>query len=119
MTERTERALSAHELAAEIESTLGHLAETPPAELPAMIAKVRTLREDFHNALARHVEPVLNEYVKTLPQSTVEEKRVLAKSTNFLLRSVGLALREGKSGEDAYLRTDVGHNPERGRFQLC
>lgn len=67
-------------------------------------------------AIARVLEPALNEEAKSHPQNTYEEKKQLAKWINAETRRLGLALKAPKTGEPCFIVATTGNNPNVGRF---
>lgn len=75
-------------------------------------------RDLFHEAVAKQLESPLNEYLRVVSHSTLDEKRALARQLNSDLRDLNCAIRL-PSGDPGSLRGGEGHNPDVGRFELC
>lgn len=107
--------------ASELKRGLQELRSSNETDFNRLIYKVRTLRERFYGEIAAVLEPILNARLSALPPDSLDrfdQKRELCKRVNALARETGLALADSE-GHEAYLRADIGHNPVRGRFQLC
>jgi hypothetical protein len=102
----------------EIKSQISSKLRALPHEFPVRRAVMRELHEVARELIAREFEACLNEEARSLPQSTYEEKKALAKWVNAELRELGLALRCPKTRRPAILRGNtVGHS-DAGRFHL-
>lgn len=104
--------------------------EQPPGEQPAAyrqaVAGVEKAMREAYRAMAERLQPHLdayaarlNDYAKSLPHATYEEKQSFAKWVNAELRSHDLALKCPKHRVACFLQADVGDDPEAGRFQFC
>lgn len=80
-------------------------------------ARMQSAREAFYEVLADQIAAPLNAYLASMPQSTAEEKQLVARTANNELRQLGLTIKCPKTGYPAHLR-GVAESPE-GRFQLC
>lgn len=98
-----------------LERMLALLAE--PAQTFAQAAEnAREARRMLDTHLAEQLAKVLNRQIEGWPQATVQDKRAIAQSLNAELRSVGLAVREPKTGEPSRLHVDPREGG--GRFQF-
>jgi hypothetical protein len=90
--------------------------------LPDTYRPRRKSLENFSDSvrqkLATALEPSLNVYAVTLPQTTYEEKKALAKWVNAELRRFGLALRCPGTNQPCLLQAYQGNHPEIGRFRF-
>ena len=101
-------------LRAVLEELLGSL----PSGYSARRTALAELSDVFRDAIARALEPALNEHLKAMPQATYDDKKDLAKYVNAELRRFGLALRSRKTDHPTLLRCDPGRQMQEGRFQL-
>jgi hypothetical protein len=95
------------------------LGEAGSEDYLAAASKLRTARDAFHEEIASRLCDSLNNHIAKMPQSTLEDKKSLAKWLNAEMRSLGIAIRCLKSGGPAYLQAAVGDDRLRGRFQVC
>lgn len=72
----------------------------------------------FREKLATRYGPQLAAFLRSLPIETLAEKRAAVHAVNLRLRSLGLAIRDPKTGLASRLVAHPGNHPERGRFQL-
>lgn len=89
-----------------------------PLDFAARRAALIELHDAVREAVVRALEPVLNEHVASLPHSTYEEKKTLAKWVNAELRRVGLAIKCPKTGHPCLIVATTGNRPTVGRFVL-
>jgi hypothetical protein len=68
--------------------------------------------------IAAALAPALNQQVATMPQTSYEDKKKLARWINAELRPVGLAIRCPKTGEPSWIIANVGHRADVGRFHF-
>ena len=78
-----------------------------PQDCPALIAEMERFQHEFRVALAERLEPVLNAYVRQLPQDTYEDKKALARFVNAQLSPLGLAVRCPKTGMPSIIEADA------------
>lgn len=84
-----------------------------------MAERLIEAREILHEEFAFQLEPVLNEYLKTLPQATLQERQQLSRWLNAKLRSsFGLSVRCPKTMLASVLHADAGKGMGAGRFQI-
>lgn len=69
-------------------------------------------------AIARVLEPALNEEARKRPIASYDEKKELAKWINAELRRFGLAIKNPRSGKPCLLMGNPGGKPGFGRFLL-
>lgn len=83
------------------------------------LKRLHEARRILHEELAHQIEPLLNEHVTKLPQSTLQDKQTLARQINADIRSLGLSIRCPKTGNSSFLSAGPGYDSSAGRFQLC
>lgn len=79
------------------------------------------IRHHFHELMAAAIQVRLNEYVKTIPQETLEEKRDAASWINSELRKLGLAMKCPTTGNPGILVADYRGRDEdsTSRFRIA
>lgn len=94
------------------------------ADLPESVAErqsaLQDIRQVFHEELAAAFEDSLNRFAAGLPHDSKEAKERNASHINGALRSVGLSIRDPKSGRPATLVVDTqdGEHPQVARYRL-
>jgi hypothetical protein len=86
--------------------------------LSQLMPQLHRATDLFLHEIAERVCGPMNDYLRTMPQATLEEKKALAKWLNAQLGAMGLAIRCPKSNSPAFVVADIGDNPRVGRFQL-
>lgn len=111
VTEEIEEAFNEH-----VAFRLEHLRQDAP--YAQVKATALALQSSMRAALAKAVEPSLNAQLRSMPHTTYDDKREVAKWLNAELRQLGLAIQCPKTGRPAFLVADPGGKPGIGRFQL-
>lgn len=96
------------------------LFETTPAEYESAMHRFAQLSRIFHSELARAVEPVINNRLRTLPpQHDVEAKRTLVADLHQALSILRLTIQHPETGRPAYLSSVArDHLDTVGRFRI-
>ena len=93
-----------------------------PGDFSGRLAALVRIRDIFHEEIAVSMTAALNEHFNGLPQDTLSEKRQTAAYINGALRSIGLTIREPKTGLPGLLVVDVQASKKDGqeisRFRL-
>jgi hypothetical protein len=94
--------------------------QTLPNDYRKQYTALLEIRKLFHAEVASALAPVLNEYAKQQPQTTVDERRELAASINNDLRSLGMTLKCPKTGLPVTMIVDTqdAAHPDVSRFRL-
>jgi hypothetical protein len=83
------------------------------------VRELRRLRTLAHEELAAAFESRFNAALQEMPQQDVDAKRLLCASANETLKSLGLSIRDPKTGLSAILVADTrSADDDRGRFRL-
>jgi len=96
--------------------SVGKELEDLPRDFDVRRSVARELQHATREAIARSIEPVLNDKVRSMPMATYEDKKALAKWVNAELNDLGLALRCPKTGRPAWLLGHASGTPGVGRF---
>jgi hypothetical protein len=94
----------------------GQLLQELPTEFLARRDAVGAIFDVVREKIAEAMEPAINAQAATMPQSTYEEKKALAKWLNAETRRLGLALKAPKTGMPCFLVATTGNHPSTGRF---
>ena len=92
--------------------------EALPHDYPTRYQRIAAMRHDIQRAFASALSEPLNQYVLSLPQSSLEEKRELARSVNKDLRLLNLAVRCPETGRAAILLAESGYLDRSSKFRF-
>lgn len=74
-------------------------------DLESATRELSSVQHEFRTMMAEHLTPIVNRFIATHRQGTVEEKRELANAINRSLKELGLALRCPRTGLPSLLTT--------------
>lgn len=98
--------------------TLANSIDALPSDYHVRREALSALEAAARAAIGHALESAMNAHAATLPQSTYDEKKALARWVNHELREFRLALKCPKTGLPATLVGHPGWDPAVGRFQF-
>jgi hypothetical protein len=108
-----------NELRSVLRRVLQHRLSDPAGGYAGQVAALRRLRAAFHEEVAEAFAPVFNNALAASPHDDIETKRTLCSAANETLKSLGLAIRDPKTGNPAIVVADFrSADEDAGRFRL-
>jgi hypothetical protein len=90
-----------------------------PNDFASAKAGVEALSHAFHQEIAEALGPKLAAYLKTVPQATYENRKLLSSWCNHELHALHLCIRCPKTGRPSILVADIrGTDDDTSRFRL-